>query len=41
VDNDGARPLDEVVAALVALVEGGLSDQTSRSADTLPTAGEV
>jgi hypothetical protein len=25
----------------VALVEGGLSDQTSRSADTLPTAGEV
>jgi shikimate kinase len=41
VDNDGVRPLDEVVAALVALAEGGQGERTSRSSETLPAAGEA
>ena len=41
VDNDGVRPLDEVVAAVVALAEGGQGERTSRSSETLPEAGEA
>jgi shikimate kinase len=41
VDNDGVRPLDEVVATLVALAEGGRGEPTSRSSARLPETGEA
>ena len=41
VDNDGVRPLDEVVAALVALAEGAEGQRTSRSSERSPEAGEA
>lgn len=41
VDNDGVRPLDEVVAALVAVAEGGHGHRPSRSPDTAPETGEA
>lgn len=41
VDNDGVQPLDEVVAAVVALAEGGRGERTSRSSETSPETGKA
>lgn len=41
VDNDGVRPLDEVVAAVVALAEGGQGGRTRRVSETSSEAGEA
>jgi shikimate kinase len=40
VENDGVRPLDEVVVALAALATGGQGGRTSRLSETSPEAGE-